>query len=520
LSKAEVMVYKAILYFGMSQGKSRLDQNFLFDNVSQFFGSQLFTGDKSLQELHTRPWWEWLYIAGFNGYNIDQYISDSNDSSEHLKFKIGITMNKQQRFDQLSLSSQSTGKKQYSACIIYAWSIPKAEMFETRIKQFLKAFIMPDAIENVKGKTEITWGIKLIPLIKIMQLCISEVCLREQYIREASNFYRLLHSRMEQPPDILIENGQRMYGQEQGIRPSPFNIGKEFQLIQKWSQKPIVTYPKGFNSQGGRSKFIQYILGTTPDYRKPNLKFPEMGDLNNMVYTTDIAEANMPWAKSIFHTGDVVYAPWRHKSEKSKKKYWPCQIQGYGIGRYRGYYLVYWLAYRSALLQKKKKDIQLIIPIKENGSYKPHLSQITGGPTYQFLKEVTTLYALFNRTWIKKLDIDTDDFPTASERSVNINSDVSEDSDDDVSEDSDDNVSEDVGNVTRGKRKTRGRKRKTRGRKRKSKFVQQQQLLAQWGNRWLPVTIVDVLPDNNYNVHWTNSDEITSVREDELKPRG
>ena len=97
---------------------------------------------------------------------------------------------------------------------------------------------------------------------------------------------------------------------------------------------------------------------------------------------------------------------------------------------------------------------------------------------------------------------------------------MSEDSDDDVSEDSDDDVSEDVGNVTRGKRKTRGRKRKTRGRKRKSKFVQQQQLLAQWGNRWLPVTIVDVLPDNNYNVHWTNSDEITSVREDELKPRG
>ena len=60
---------------------------------------------------------------------------------------------------------------------------------------------------------------------------------------------------------------------------------------------------------------------------------------------------------------------------------------------------------------------------------------------------------------------------------------------------------------------------KTRRRKRKKKFVQQQQLLAQWGNTWLPVTIVDVLPNNNYNVHWTNSDEITSVREDELKPR-
>lgn len=289
--KAEVMVYKVILYFRMSQGQSsQLDQKFLFDNVSQFFGSQLFTGDKSLQEPHTRPWWEWLYIAGFNGYNIDQYISDSNDSSEDLKFKIGITMNKQQRFDSLSVSSQNTSKKQYSASIIYAWSIPKAEMFETRIKQFLKAFITPDAIEDVKGKTEITWGIPLIPLIKIMQLCIAEVCLREQYIADASNFYRILHSRMEQSPDILIENGQRMYGQEQGIRPSPFNIGEEFQLIQEWSTNTILTYPKEFNSQvsGGsqrrqRSKFIQYILGTpdtTPDYRKPNLKLTEMGDLD------------------------------------------------------------------------------------------------------------------------------------------------------------------------------------------------------------------------------------------------
>tara|TARA_B100000795_G_scaffold147185_1_gene110301 strand:+ start:519 stop:1406 length:888 start_codon:yes stop_codon:yes gene_type:complete len=64
------------------------------------------------------------------------------------------------------------------------------------------------------------------------------------------------------------------------------------------------------------------------------------------------------------------------------------------------------------------------------------------------------------------------------------------------------------------------REEKTRGRKQKSKFVQQQKLLAQWGNTWLSVTIVDVLADNSYNVHWTNFNEITWVREDELKPRG
>ena len=58
-----------------------------------------------------------------------------------------------------------------------------------------------------------------------------------------------------------------------------------------------------------------------------------------------------------------------------------------------------------------------------------------------------------------------------------------------------------------------------RGRKRKSKFVKQQQLFAHWGVIWLPVTIRDVLPDKYYNVHWTNSDEISSVREDELKER-
>lgn len=56
-----------------------------------------------------------------------------------------------------------------------------------------------------------------------------------------------------------------------------------------------------------------------------------------------------------------------------------------------------------------------------------------------------------------------------------------------------------------------------RGRKRKSKFVKDQQLVAKWGGEWLPVTIMDVLPGGYYNVHWTNSDEISSVRENELK---
>ena len=51
----------------------------------------------------------------------------------------------------------------------------------------------------------------------------------------------------------------------------------------------------------------------------------------------------------------------------------------------------------------------------------------------------------------------------------------------------------------------------------KSKFVKQQKLFAHWGATWLPVTIRDVLPGKYYNVHWTNSDEISSVHEDELK---
>lgn len=55
-----------------------------------------------------------------------------------------------------------------------------------------------------------------------------------------------------------------------------------------------------------------------------------------------------------------------------------------------------------------------------------------------------------------------------------------------------------------------------RGRKRKSKFVKDQQLVAKWGGEWLPVTIRDVLPNKYYNVHWTNSDEISSVHEDEI----
>jgi len=64
-------------------------------------------------------------------------------------------------------------------------------------------------------------------------------------------------------------------------------------------------------------------------------------------------------------------------------------------------------------------------------------------------------------------------------------------------------------------RRARGR----RGRKptQKSKFAKKEQLFAQWGGKWLPVTIVDVLPNKYYNIYWIKSDEISSVREDELK---
>jgi hypothetical protein len=52
---------------------------------------------------------------------------------------------------------------------------------------------------------------------------------------------------------------------------------------------------------------------------------------------------------------------------------------------------------------------------------------------------------------------------------------------------------------------------------RESKFAKNDKLLAQWGGKWLPVTIVDVLSNKYYNIHWTKSDEISSVHEDELK---
>ena len=49
-----------------------------------------------------------------------------------------------------------------------------------------------------------------------------------------------------------------------------------------------------------------------------------------------------------------------------------------------------------------------------------------------------------------------------------------------------------------------------------SKFVKHQQAVAHYDGEWLPVTIRDVLPNKYYNVHWTNSDEISSVHEDEI----
>jgi len=49
-----------------------------------------------------------------------------------------------------------------------------------------------------------------------------------------------------------------------------------------------------------------------------------------------------------------------------------------------------------------------------------------------------------------------------------------------------------------------------------SKFVKHQQAVAHYDGKWLPVTIVDVLTNKYYNVHWTGYNETTSVHEDEL----
>ena len=72
--------------------------NYLYDSVQDFLASPMWTGDKAYAQTPIRPWFGWLYIAEFNSFSLDTYLTpQSPEDVLGLRLKFGMSLNITQR---------------------------------------------------------------------------------------------------------------------------------------------------------------------------------------------------------------------------------------------------------------------------------------------------------------------------------------------------------------------------------------------------------------------------------------
>lgn len=335
--------------------------NYLYDSVDDFLASSMWTGDKAYAQLPIRPWFGWLYIAEFNAFSLDEYMHPTDIPG--LKLKIGMSLNLAQRTAALEQTYKTANAEQNSATILYAWSVPRPFTFETKVKQFLKAFIHKDALNaDTSGRTEIVHGLEIIPLLRTMQLCILQQCLSLRYIAGNNNSLRQRLTVMMQTPPDVIRIHRAYYGRRQSrnVRKT-FDIDRAFRMF-----RPKSLFPETFNEDFQEGKdddaeplFLQYVFDAfEPDQRKENplLKDRE-NDITDDLITAVVAESDIA---NPFQPDDCVFA-------KYKQDYSPARVIGYGTGPHKGEYVIEWLA-------SSGNNSKMTFETDTNGRYKPWLN--------------------------------------------------------------------------------------------------------------------------------------------------
>jgi len=220
--------------------------SFLFNSLDDFFDSKMWTGDRSYGQIPLKRWFGWLYIAGFNAFELEDML---DQTSSRICYKIGYSYNLVQRSKDLQrekkqelngsdveldeqevseeeeeeeeASSEEEGPRNFSKQIYYAFSVPSTKVFETKVLQVLKSFIHKDLITQkhgkVSGASEIVVGLPIEPLVHLMQLCILSICLEKRFLPSSNdNLQDALTAALKSPPDIIIYDKKKYYGRRNG----------------------------------------------------------------------------------------------------------------------------------------------------------------------------------------------------------------------------------------------------------------------------------------------------------------
>lgn len=288
---------------------------YLYDSLEEFFASPMWTGVKYYGQEPIKPWFEWIYVAVFQGVPLEEYLKDDNPL---VKIKFGRTSNIDQRARELDRDIKGE-LVQHASSIVYAWSVPSSTIFENDIKRLLNAFIRPDAFaEPTKLSTEITWGIPIVPLINLIQLSILHTCIQHRYI-DAEPFKL-------QPPDVIKDGKETYNGVMQGKVPHVLDIDKQFAKFER--------YPPNVKIKRGNmlKQFKKYLF--PEDNRIPNPKIKDKPEL----YVDHYLEVPVYMKGKVYKVGSLVYTKWRGS-------FYPTQILGYGDVGFENQYLVRWLNY-------------------------------------------------------------------------------------------------------------------------------------------------------------------------------
>ena len=333
-----------------------------------------------------RKWFQWVYLAAFNGN--PQGENKIENHCQHLRFKIGKAQNLRVRGKQLIVESntgeilgdlddddadldddddddddddeeRSRGKKKstklikWSKDIVYAFSVPRPLMFETRIKRFVYNFIDKNLTyggTKVQYASEIVQGIAFEPLVHIIQLCILEGCLYHNYIKlndDEQIFRQYVGDIMKYPPDRIKWDGNAYYGRKWGYHQTmtltiSTNVKKTVNLTL--NSKNVRQRIKSIklsddfdlmkdvvNLSGNSPKFVQYVFDVTNNDSRMNHINKPSDSPSHLSFSTTAEDA----PNNSFAVGDLAFAIF----EKDSDGHFPCEIVGY----WNGQFVVRWI---------------------------------------------------------------------------------------------------------------------------------------------------------------------------------
>lgn len=267
-----------------------MERQYLFNSTEEFFNSPVWEGDRFYDAKPYRPWFGWIYISLFDHIPVEDYKDGKN-----APIKIGRSSDVFRR----NLELFSNAGDQKASSIVYVWSVPLSIRFENDLKTLLTAYIMPERTDQT-GRSEIVWGIPLIPLISMVQLSILKTCLHMRYIKSDMDL-------ILRPPDTIKEQGKVYPGKHRYMVPHELDIDRTFaQFHLKEPDNPI-TVKEYIFVQDNRIPATNPVE-TSKTYDKPEIEVKYLSH-------SDVA---------VYAIGTYIYAKYKDKL------LYLCKIIGYG----------------------------------------------------------------------------------------------------------------------------------------------------------------------------------------------